>query len=180
MVLLYGAKLLKQTWTNYSVCNLAKTCSAFNTLCSVRSHSIPLFTIISFRWTFNTASQLALLCMIFRTIFFPANICNLFLYPTQAHSYNTRFSEIGSFNIKYSRTNHLKHSFSIFGARVWNSIPQSIRTVPKHEFKVSLHQLLLRILELEDTCVDTSTETEIQDCLRSQLLKLWCFLHRQN
>ena len=43
----------------------------------------------------------------------PANISNLFLYPAQVHSYDTRFSEIGNFNIKYSRTNHLKHSFSI-------------------------------------------------------------------
>ena len=56
----------------------------------------------------------------------------------------------GSFNIKYSRTNQLKHSFSIFGARIWNSIPQSIRILPKYKFKVSLHQLFLRILELED------------------------------
>ena len=67
--------------------------------------------------------------------------------------YNTRFSEIGNFNIKHSRTNHLKDSFSIFGARIWNSIPQSIRILPKHKFKVPLHQLLLRILEMEDTYV---------------------------
>ena len=87
----------------------------------------------------------------------PANISNLFLYPTQVHSYNTRFSETGSFNIKYSRTNQLKPSFSIFGARIWMGIPQSIRILPKHKFKVSLHQLLLRILELEDTYVDTPT-----------------------
>ena len=87
----------------------------------------------------------------------PANISNLFLYPAQVHSYNTRFSEIGNFNIKYSRTNHLKHSFSIFGARIWNSIPQSIRILSKHKFKDSLHQLLLHILELEDTYVDTPT-----------------------
>ena len=71
----------------------------------------------------------------------PANISNLFLHPTQVHSYNyTRFSETGSLNIKYSRTNQLKHSFSRFGARIWNSIPQSIRLLPKHKFKASLHQ----------------------------------------
>ena len=34
-------------------------------------------------------------------------------------------------------------------------IPQSMRTLPKHKFEV--HQLLLRILELEDTYVDTPT-----------------------
>ena len=79
------------------------------------------------------------------------------LHPTQVHSYNTRFSETGSLNIKYSRTNQLKDSFSRFGARIWNSIPQSIRVLPKHKFMVSLHQLLLHILESEDTYVDTPT-----------------------
>ena len=87
----------------------------------------------------------------------PANISNLFLYPTQVHSYNTRFSTTGSFNIKYSRTNQLKHSFSIFGARIWKSIPQSIQILSTHKFKGSLHQLFLHILELEDYYVDTPT-----------------------
>ena len=87
----------------------------------------------------------------------PANISNLYLYPAQVHIYNTRFSETGSFNIKYSTTNQLKYSFSIFGAKILNSIPQSIPILPKHKFKVPLHQLLLRILELEDTYVETPT-----------------------
>ena len=86
-----------------------------------------------------------------------ANISNLFLCPTQVHNYNITFSATGNFNIKYSRTNQLKHSFSIFGARIWSSIPQSIRILPKHKFKVSLHVLFLHILELEDTYVDTPT-----------------------
>ena len=104
--------------------------------------------------------SLSVLCTIMHDVSnnsLPANIFNLFLYPTQVHSYNTRFSATGSFNIKCSRTNQLKNSFSIFGARIWNSIPQSIRILPKHKFKVSLHQLFLRILELEDTYVDTPT-----------------------
>ena len=87
----------------------------------------------------------------------PANISNLFLYPTQVHSYNTRFSATSGFNIKYSRTNQLKHSSSTIGARIRNSIPQSIRILPKHNSKVSLHQLFLLILELEDTYVDAPT-----------------------
>ena len=33
----------------------------------------------------------------------------------------------------------------------------SIRILPKHKFKVSLQQLFLHILELEDTYVDTPT-----------------------
>ena len=47
--------------------------------------------------------------------------------------------------------NLLKYSFSRFGARIWNSVPQSMRVLPEHKFKASLDQLLLHILELEDT-----------------------------
>ena len=122
-----------------------------------RSHAIPFFNqynILQLNFQFCKS-----VCTIIHDVSnnsLPANSSNLFLYPTQVHSYNTRFSATGSFNIKYSRTNQLKHSFSILGARIWNSIPQSIRILPKHKFKLSLHQLyFLCILELEDTCVDT-------------------------
>ena len=81
----------------------------------------------------------------------PENSSNLFLEPSQVHSYKTRFSETGSLYIKYSKTNHLKYSFPRFSPRIWNSIPQSVRVLPKHKFNASLHQLLLHILELEDT-----------------------------
>ena len=36
---------------------------------------------------------------------------NLFLEPSQVHSYNTRFSETGRLDIKYSWTNHLNIHF---------------------------------------------------------------------
>ena len=49
------------------------------------------------------------------------------------------------------RLNLLKYSFSRFGARIWNSVPQSMRVLPEHKFKASLDQVLLHILELEDT-----------------------------
>ena len=121
-----------------------------------------LITLISSRWTFNTASRFALLIMHYvSNNSLPANISNPFLYPTQVHSYNTWFSATDSFNIKYSRTNQLKHSFSIFDARILNSIPQSIRILSRHKFKVSLHQLFLRILELKDTYVGTPTLSKL-------------------
>ena len=73
------------------------------------------------------------------------------------HSYNTRFSEIGGFNIKYSWANQLKQLFSIIGARILNSILQSIHTLPKHKFKVFFTLAPFCILELEDVYVDTPT-----------------------
>ena len=111
-----------------------------------RSHAIPLFihyNILPLNFQYCKS-----VCTIMHDVsnnYLPANIFNLFPYSTQVHCYNTWFSETGNFNIKYSRTNHLKHSFSIFGGRIWNSIPQSIRILPKHKFKDSLYQLLLRI-----------------------------------
>lgn len=67
--------------------------------------------------------------------FLPENLSNLSLDPSQVHSYYT-FSETGTLYIKYSRTNDFKYSFSAFGARIWNSIPQSIRVLPKHKLKL--------------------------------------------
>ena len=139
------------------ITNLAKTCSSFNF-----KYTLLHTDLMRSRYLITTTSSrltsVSLVCTILHDVSnnsLPANISNLFLYSTLVHSYNTRFSETGSFNIKYSRTNQLKHPFSIFGARTWNSNPQSIRILPKQKFKVSLHQLLLRILELEDTYVDT-------------------------
>ena len=61
-----------------------------------RSHAIPLFSYINFQYYKSV-------CAIMHDVFnnsLPANISNLFLYLTQVHSFNTRFSENGSLNIK--------------------------------------------------------------------------------
>ena len=122
-------------------------------LAPYRSHAISLFNHYNILLlNFQHCKSLCTVMHCVSNNSLPTNISNLFLYPTQVHSCNIRFSATGSFNMKFSRTNpQLKHSSSIFGSRIWNSIPQSIRILPKHiKFKVSLHQLFLRILELED------------------------------
>ena len=48
-----------------------------------------------------------------------------------------------------------QHGFKIKFGTVF--LMQSIQVLPTHKFKPSLHQLLLRILKLEDTHVDTPT-----------------------
>ena len=93
MVVLYGAKLLKQIWTNHWSC---KTCSSFNSLCSIQISCDPATAtnIISSHWAFNAASQFALFYIhdVSNNSLLP-NISKLFLNPTQGHSYNTRFPE---------------------------------------------------------------------------------------
>ena len=83
----------------------------------------------------------------------PCNISNLFNCSDELHNYNTRFSVAGNYYIKYSRSNHLLKSFSRLGDKIWNSIPQELRKVPKFVFKTNLQNRLLEILMEEDDYV---------------------------
>ena len=76
---------------------------------------------------------------------------NVNLHKSTATFTFVGFQRLVDFALKY----HLKYLFSTFCARIWSSIPQSVQVLLKHKFKASLHQLLLHILELEDTYVDT-------------------------
>ena len=96
--------------SDLKITNLAKTCSKKIHFAPYRSHaiSIPLFIHYNtFPLNFQYCKSVCTIMHDVSNNSLPANISNLFLYPTQVHSYNTRFySEIGNFNIKYSRSNH--------------------------------------------------------------------------
>ena len=72
-----------------------------------------------------------------------------------------RFPMAGNFYLQYSRTDHLKNSFSSIGAKIWNSIPNSDRALPKYQFKDILQNRLLGILTRENTYVAVHTLVEI-------------------
>ena len=57
----------------------------------------------------------------------PAHIQDLFKHVSDTHSYNTRSATAEKFYIMSSRLDQLKNSFSRFGARLWNSLPDNIR-----------------------------------------------------
>ena len=87
----------------------------------------------------------------------PQNICNPFTSTQDIHQYNTRSASSGNYYINYSRLNHHKNSFSIVGAKIWNSIPESYRRLPKHILKKKIHALLFVTFETLDSYADTST-----------------------
>ena len=89
----------------------------------------------------------------------PQNICSLFTSTQDIHQYNTRSASSGNYMyyINHSRLNHHKNSFSIVGAKIWNSIPESYRRLPKHIFKKKMQALLFVTLETLDSYADTST-----------------------
>ena len=51
----------------------------------------------------------------------------------------------------------MKNSFTRIGAKIWNSIPDSDRVLPKYKFENTLQSRLLDILIQEDTYVGLRT-----------------------
>ena len=124
---------------------------------SYRSHAIPLFvssnTIPVNMLYFKSIS--ILMHDVFNKLT-PCNISNLFNCSNDMHNYNTRFSLAGNYHIKYARCNQQLKSFSRQGAKIWNSIPQELRKLPKCVFKKNIQNRLLQALMEEDDYVGTS------------------------
>ena len=77
----------------------------------------------------------------------PANVCNLFTYVSNVHSYNTRSSASKNLFTQFSRTNIQKNSLSRVGVRLWNKILKDLRKMSKKKFKEKLRSLLFNNLE---------------------------------
>ena len=74
---------------------------------------------------------------------------------SDAHHYNTKFSQAGTFVKQNSRTQQRIKSFPCSGAKAWNCFPIIIRSLSKHKFKAAIHRQLLDILLFEDDSADT-------------------------
>ena len=61
---------------------------------------------------------------------------------------------VGSVKSQFTRTTAF---FSRVGVKIWNGIPQILKERPKKAFKRSLKEMLLDILETEDSYIDVDT-----------------------
>ena len=123
-----------------------------------RTHAIPYFAqsnILPITMLYFKLSSILILDI--TTDSAPQNICNLFISTQDIHQYNTRSASSGNYFINHSRLNHQKSSFSIVGAKIWNSIPESYSTLPKHIFKKKIQVLLFVTLETLDSYAESST-----------------------
>ena len=84
----------------------------------------------------------------------PINIRNLFTKTSSVHSYNTRSSTSNNFYIKPSKLEIQKNAFSRIGAKLCNEIPSSLRELPKKSFKLRIKNILLSVLEKEDSFIE--------------------------
>ena len=85
----------------------------------------------------------------------PTNIQELFLPLSRVHSYGTRESTSQNFYRKKSNLEIKKNSFSRLGAKLWNEIPNKLRTLSKHKLKFNIRASLFDILETCNTYYET-------------------------
>ena len=86
----------------------------------------------------------------------PDNIKNMFTKLSSVHSYRTRSVTNENYYVEQVRTENMKRAFSISGSLIWNSIPLSIKTLQKNQFKSVLKGKLFKILEKEDDYIRVS------------------------
>ena len=65
----------------------------------------------------------------------PSNICDFFTKANSKHKHETRFSSSGNYYVQTSRLNLNQDSFSRFGAKRWNAIPNEFRQLSEGAFK---------------------------------------------
>ena len=93
-----------------------------------REHAVPLF-----KNTANLPVNMLYFEPVSKLMYYgnnnlaPKNITDFFTQIAMVHSYGTRASTVGNYQIKYSRTTLQKNSFSRVGAKIWNSLPKYLR-----------------------------------------------------
>ena len=120
-----------------------------------RDHAIPLFVsagILPLHMLYFKISSVLMLDVKNKSI--ASNISDLFTLTQDVHNYNTRQSTSSNYYINYSCLNVHKNSFAIVGAKMWNSLPEKIRLLPKRRFKLKLKQALFKILINVDEYID--------------------------
>ena len=71
----------------------------------------------------------------------PSKICDFFTQANSKHKNETRFSSSGSY-VQSSRLNQNRGSFSRFGAKPWNTIPNKFRQLSKGASKKAFSWLI--------------------------------------
>ena len=85
----------------------------------------------------------------------PSNISKLCQKTSIIHSYNTRSSTSGKFYVQSSSLEIQKRSFSRFGVKLWNEIPQRVRNLSKNAYKREIRGILSEILINENDYIET-------------------------
>ena len=120
-----------------------------------KEHAVPLF-IEADSLPVNFLHYEAVCCRMYdiQNGIAPKNILDLFTHASSIHTYRTQSTTSNAFYIKQSRLEIQKNVFSRLGAKVWNGIPVSVRSLNKKKFKQTLHSILMNILKESDGYLD--------------------------
>ena len=101
-----------------------------------RAHAVPLFIsskILPLQMLY--AEKVSSIMFDVSCMNAPSNICDFFTKANSKHKHETRFSSSGNYYVQTSRLNLNQDSFSRFGAKLWNAIPNEFRQLSKGAFK---------------------------------------------
>ena len=122
-----------------------------------REHAIPLFIKSNcLPISFLFFLQLCNLMYYIHAQVAPINLLNQFAKTRTIHDYNTRSSSNECFAVKTSRTEKGKNYFTRISVSIWNSIPQSLKSLNKSEYQNKIKNLLLDVLNCEDDYIEVS------------------------
>ena len=152
MAWLLGVKLLNSIYKKILV--LQKRVLRLMYFSEPRAHAVPLFTsskILPLNMLYVETVSSIMFDVSCLTV--PTNISNLFTKANEKHNHETRFSSSCNFYINRSRLNQNHGSFAKFGAKLWNSICDEFRQLPKRAFKKHINDMLFSLLEAKDDYV---------------------------
>ena len=127
-----------------------------------RAHAIPLFTDanvlpLTFLYYESASNLIRDVNNINTPGHGPLNILKFFQKLSVVHSYNTRLSTSGKFYPLSSRLEIHKRSFSRFGVKLGNEIPQRVKALPTKAYKREIRGILFKVLINENDYIETST-----------------------
>ena len=79
----------------------------------------------------------------FHTAKLPNAFEDLLKKISNRHAYNTRLASGQSYSLPSVRTNYGKFNLRFIGAKIWNTISDDKKRMPKHSFKEAIKSNLL-------------------------------------
>ena len=74
----------------------------------------------------------------------PIRFCNYFTYSSNSYSYSTRNSSKDHLLLSRFSTTRTEKSIKYVGAKLWNSLPETLRHLSYREFKITHKNVLLK------------------------------------
>ena len=100
-----------------------------------RAHAVPLFVsskILPLQMLY--AGKVSSIMFDVSCMNAPSNICDFFTKANSKYKHESRFSSSGYYYVQTSRVNVNQDSFSRFGAKLWNTIPNEFRQLLQRSF----------------------------------------------